>query len=105
METFTPSKAILERYADVLVNFALGRGKGIKKGEVVHLTAPEVAKPLVFELQKAILKAGGHLILNYRPSNDAEYNFDAVFFENASDHHLDFFPTNYYQGLVDQIDH
>jgi aminopeptidase len=105
MKTYTPSKAVLERYANVLVNFALGGGKGIKRGDVVHITAPEVAKPLVYELQKAVLKAGGHLILNYRPSNDKEYNFDAAFFENAAEHHLDFFPKNYYRGLVDQVDH
>ena len=104
MKPYTPSKQVIERYADVLVNFALG-GKGIQHGDVVHITAPDVAKPLVYELQKAVLNAGGHLILNYRPSNDAEYNFDAAFFENAGDHHLDFFPKDYYRGLVDQVDH
>ena len=103
--TYTPSKATLIRYADVLVNFALGGGKGIKRGDVVHMTAPEIARPIVFELQKAIIKAGGHLILNYRPNNDKEYNFDAAFFELAENHHLDFFPKNYYRGLVNQVDH
>ena len=60
---YTPSKKILERYADVLVNFALNSGKGIKKGEVVHLVAYEIAKPLYRELKISILKAGGQIIL------------------------------------------
>ena len=102
---YTPSKVVLERYADVLINFALGGGKGIKKGDVVHLTAPEVSRPLVFALQRAILRAGGHMILNYRPDSDKEYNFDAAFFEHAQEHHLDFFPQDYFRGLVDQVDH
>ena len=44
--TYTPPARILERYADVLVNFALGGGAGIKSGDVVRVAAHEVAKPL-----------------------------------------------------------
>lgn len=39
---YVPNEKILEKYADVLVNFALGGGKGVKKGEVVFLQVPEV---------------------------------------------------------------
>lgn len=105
MKAYTPSALILQRYADVLVKFALGGGKGIKRGDVVHLNAPEISKPLVYELQKAVIRAGGHLILTYRPDNDKKYNFDASFFEHAQDHHLDFLAEKYYRGLVDQVDH
>ena len=59
---FTPPKIVLEKYADVLVNFALNGGKGIKRGEVVHLVCYEAAKPLFMELKRAIYKAGGHII-------------------------------------------
>ena len=39
--TYKPSKEIIERYAHVLVNFALGGGKGIKKGDVVCINGSE----------------------------------------------------------------
>lgn len=105
MRPFTPSPLVLRRYADVLVKFALGGGAGVKKGEVVYATLPEAAKPLLPHLQRAVLEAGGHLILNYRPNDDGEYNLSAAFYEYAAEHHLDFFPHIYMKGLVDQIDH
>ena len=43
---YKPSKKVLEKYADVLVNFALGSYKGIKKGDVVRVFV-EVKLPLV----------------------------------------------------------
>ena len=45
-QPYLPSEKILKNYADVLINFALGGGKGIKKGEVVRVSASESAKPL-----------------------------------------------------------
>jgi len=36
---YVPSKKILEKYARVLVNYALNNGAGIRKGEVVRLIA------------------------------------------------------------------
>ena len=33
--SFTPSQQVLERYADVLINFALGGGEGIAVGTAV----------------------------------------------------------------------
>lgn len=102
---FTPPKIILERYADVLVNFALNGGKGIKKGEVVHLVCYEAAKPLFIELKRAIWKAGGHIISDYRPDSGDRFPFDRDFFKLAKPHQLKFFPRKYAKGLVGQIDH
>lgn len=102
---YTPPKKILKRYADVLVNFALGGGKGIKKGDVVHLVAYEVAKPLYRELKIAILKAGGHVIGDYRPDSGDRFPFDRDFFLYAKPHQLKFFPKKYVRGMVDEIDH
>ncbi len=102
---YTPPKKILERYANVLVNFALNSGKGIKKGEVVHLIAYEIAKPLYRELKIAILKAGGHVLGDYRPDSGDRFPFDRDFYEHARPHQLKFFPEKYARGLVEQVDH
>jgi len=102
---FTPPKIVLEKYADVLVNFALNSGKGIKRGEVVHLVCYEAAKPLFMELKRAIYKAGGHIIPDYRPDSGDRFPFDRMFFEAARPHQLRFFPRHYAKGLVKQSDH
>ena len=103
--SYTPPKKILERYSDVLVNFALNGGKGIKKGEVVHLVCYEAAKPLFMELKRAIIKAGGHIISDYRPDSGDRFPFDRMFFELAKPHQLEFFQRTYARGLVDEMDH
>jgi aminopeptidase len=103
--SYRPSKKVIEKYADVLVNFALGGGAGIKRGEVVYITAGECAKPLFLELRRAVWRAGGHVISNYQPSCDEESNPDADFYLNAEDHQIGFFPSKYTKGLIDQMDH
>lgn len=103
---YTPSDKILKKYADVLVNFALGGGKGIKKGDVVHLNATESAKPLFLEVRNAILRAGGHVVSNYLPDGTADRrSVTREFFELAQPHQLDWFPKNYIKGLVEDLDH
>ena len=102
---YRPSQKILEKYADVLVNFALGGGKGIKKGEVVYIVADEIAKPLFVELRKAVWKSGGHVIANYQPSTDKEFKVERDFYAIAENHQIEFFPAKYMKGLVDEIDH
>jgi aminopeptidase len=102
---YHPPQKIIDRYAHVLVNFALGGGKGIKRGDVVYLVVDEVAKPLYVALRNTILRAGGHVIGSYRPSVDDKHNPERDFFLIAENHQLEFFPATYMKGLVDTIDH
>ncbi len=102
---YKPSKIVLERYANVLVNFALGGGKGIKKGEVVMVNAPEASKPLYAEILKAIWKAGGHVIGRYHPGNEKWFKFDREFFETASPEQIEFFPSKLMRGQIEEADH
>jgi aminopeptidase len=95
----------LERYADLLVNFALGGGEGIKPGDVVQLIAPESAKPLYAELCRAVWRAGGHVLGDFRPDDDHDLNLTRDFFELGGAEQHAYFPELYYRGLMDQIDH
>lgn len=96
---------MLERYASVLVDFALGGGSGIRRGDVVRITAHESAKPLYAELAKAVWRDGGHVIGGYLPDDDDRINISRDFFELASDEQLDHFNSRYMRGLVDEMDH
>lgn len=103
---YQPSSEILRKYANALVNFAIGNGKGIKKGDVVRLTCGEFAEPLYIEIYRAIIKAGGHVIANYYPNDDRKrFSPTRDFYEFASDDQLKFFPKKYYKALVDTVDH
>lgn len=97
---YRPSQQILDNYADVLVNFALNGGKGIKKGEVVFLQVPESTKPLLLTLYKTVLKSGAHPIIQYIPDE-----LEKEFFGLANDKQLKFFPKTYLKGKIEQADH
>jgi aminopeptidase len=103
--SYTPPQDVLERYASVLVDFALGGGSGINRGDVVRITAPEGAKPFYAELAKAVWRGGGHVIGAYLPADDDRINISRDFFELASDEQLDHFNARYMRGLVDEMDH
>ena len=98
--SYQPSQEILEKYADVMVNFALWSGEGVKKGDVVLLRAWEVAKPLYIAIRRKILQAGAHVISWYTPDD-----INREFFELANEDQLEFFPKKYFKGMIDQIDH
>lgn len=98
--SYQPSEELLEKYADVMINFALNGGEGVKEGEVVQLRVSEVAKPLLVALRRAVLKAGAHPIIFYTPDDFAREHY-----ELASDEQLSFFPKKFLKGLVDEIDH
>jgi aminopeptidase len=103
--TYIPPKEILERYASVLIDFALGGGAGVQPGEVVRVAASESSKPLYAELRKAIWRAGGHVIGAYEPDDDRRANLSRDFYESTSDAQLDYFPAKYMRGLIDEMDH
>jgi aminopeptidase len=105
-QSYRPSDEILAKYAELLVKFGLQSrdGKQLKKGAVVQFTVPEVAKPLYFHLQTAILKAGYHPMGTYIPSNDAQYNFAKNVYDHANKTQLEFFADKYYKGMIDQAD-
>ena len=110
MPNFEPSKTILDRYAKVLVRFALNSGQGIKKGDVVRVSANESARPLFLAVCNAVVDAGGHVISHYSPDDEQgdkrrNESFTRYFYEQAEQHQLDFFPDKYLKGLIDQMDH
>jgi len=103
--SYTPPTEILERYARVLVDFALGGGAGIKPGDVVRVAGHESAKPLYAEVHKAIWRSGGHAISQYMPDDDESCNLRRAFFGLAGPDQLDFFPERLMRGMIDQLDH
>lgn len=103
---YVPNQKILEKYANVLVNFALNSGKGIKKGDTVLVQAGESARELYVELLKAVWKKGGNVISNYSLDTYSENdNTSKFFYQNATKEQLQFFAAKYQKGLVDEIDH
>ena len=105
-QTYRPSDEILAKYAELLVKFGLQTrdGKQLQKGSVVQFTVPEVAKPMYFHLQAAILKCGYQPLGQFLPSNDKEYNFAKNTFDNASKSQLEFYADKYYKGVIEQAD-
>lgn len=98
--SYQPSQKILQKYADLLVNFALGKKEGIAKGEVVQCLIPDVAKPLALEIQNAILKKEAHMLLRLLPTG-----FDKDYFQLATQEQLTFFPSRHLKSRADLIDH
>ena len=87
---YSPDEEILKKYAEVLVNFALNSGNGMKPGEVVQCIVPDVAKPLLMELYKTIIKSGGHPVVRMLPSG-----LDPIFYKFANNDQLTFFPKKF----------
>ena len=105
--SFTPSQQVLERYADVLVNFALGGGAGVKRGDVVRIVAHEAAKPLYVELHRAVVarrrprdRRTTCPTTTARPSTSRATSTSSPATSSSTSSR----PT-YMRGLIDQIDH
>ncbi|MEX2006949.1 MAG: aminopeptidase [Candidatus Saccharimonadales bacterium] len=100
--SYQPSPEILDKYAKVMVNFALGGGRGVKAGEVVYLQSPLSALPFYRALRKVIIDSGGLIIgsLGDDMSGAAKY-----FYKHATHEQLTAFLSKYYKGLVAQVDH
>ncbi len=97
---YTPSDEVLAKYAALLVRYALSGGKGIQKNDVVQLTVPDCAKPLLPHLLREVLQSGGQPKIHFVPTQ-----MDRVFFENAQDHQLTFFPEDYKKAEAELINH
>lgn len=94
------NKKILDNYAKVLIDFALGKGQGIKEKQVIYLQYDTEALPLALAVYKRILEKGAYPMVK-----SIDESFQKVMFENAQDHQLKFFPKKYTKTLVDTIDH
>ncbi|MGH7156576.1 MAG: aminopeptidase [Candidatus Saccharimonadales bacterium] len=99
---YQPSEEILDKYANVLVNFALGGEKGIKKDDYIYANMPLSALPLYRAIRKTIFDSGGFMIGGLVDDMDG---FGKYFYEHATPEQLKSFPRPYFKGLVDQIDH
>ncbi|MFA5024932.1 MAG: aminopeptidase [Candidatus Shapirobacteria bacterium] len=97
---YKPDQKILDNYADILINYALNNGQGIRAGEVVFLQVQEYAKPLLLALYRSVLKAKAQPIIQYIPDE-----FEKEFFSLADSSQLDFFPAHFLKGKVKQADH
>lgn len=97
---YTPDKRLLENYADILINFALNNGEGIKKNDVVYLVAQNPSLPLAKAVYRAILQSGGQPMLQVQDDD-----FRLIQLQEGGSDQLSFFPEHYYRGLADTIDH
>jgi len=97
---YQPSAEIIQKYAQVLINFALNSGKGLQKDEVVEISVPDVAKPMALALQNEVLRSGGHPLTRILPTG-----FDQDYYSLAQDHQLRFFPKKYLQSKAKLLNH
>ncbi len=97
---FEPKADILQKYADLMIRFAVNGGRGPKKGDVVQLSVPDIAKPLFLELLRAVLEVGAHPKIHFIPTLA-----DKVFFTHADNNQLIFFPEKFKKSEAELIDH
>jgi aminopeptidase len=84
----------LTKLADVLVNYSVG----VKKGQLVRLTGSPVSQPLLCELYRKVIEAGGHPMLRMAAEEMSE-----IFLKNASDEQLTYLnPVALYE--IENID-
>jgi aminopeptidase len=69
----------LEKLADVLVNYSVG----VAKDQLVRLNGPPVAQPLLVELYRRVIEAGGHPVVRMVPDEIEE-----IFYKQGSDAQL-----------------
>jgi len=105
-QSYRPSDEILAKYAELLVKFGMTdqAGKPLVKGSVVQFVVPEVAKPLYYHLQNAILKNGYNPLGVFLPCDDDQYKIEKGFYDSAKKQQLEFIPEKFNHGLVNEID-
>jgi len=79
----------LEKLADVLVRYSVG----VQKGQIVRLTGTPVSQPLIAELYRKVIEAGGHPMVRMGPEELQE-----IFLKGASDEQIKYVnPINLYE--------
>ncbi|MFH0925882.1 MAG: aminopeptidase [bacterium] len=74
----------IEKLADILVNYSTK----VKRGETILISSSDLGKPLVTEVYKKVLKAGGY------PLVDIQFEeLRPIFFNLAEEHQLTNFPV------------
>ena len=71
----------LERLADVIVNYSVG----VKKGQLVRISGPTLAAPLITEIYRKVLAAGGNPFVRLNLEE-----LEEIFYKTASDEQLQF---------------
>ena len=71
----------LEKLADVIVNYSTG----VKRGQLVRISSPSVAAPLVVELYRKVVAAGAHPMVRMSPDELSE-----IFLKTAGEEQLKF---------------
>ncbi|MFX1565805.1 MAG: aminopeptidase [Promethearchaeota archaeon] len=81
----------IARLAQLTIEYSIG----VKKGDLVGVSAPAFAEPLILELTREIMKAGGHPFTRiYLPRSQE------IFYKYAQEHQLDYINPL----LLDMID-
>jgi aminopeptidase len=71
----------LEKLADVIVNYSVG----VKPGQLVRISGPPIAHPLIVELYRKVLAAGGNPFVRCAPEELSE-----IFVKEAGEEQLKF---------------
>jgi aminopeptidase len=71
----------LTKLAEVLVNYSVG----VKPGQLVRISGPTVAEPLVVEIYREVVRAGGNPMVRMAPEEVEE-----ILYKNATEQQLDF---------------
>lgn len=83
-------KSILQKYADLLINYSVS----IQPGERVLIKAPTVAEPLVREIYREALKAGGIPVIEFEFQGQQR-----ILLENAQDVALQYVSPLYAEAM------
>src|SRR5438270_11597340 len=71
----------IEKLADVIVNYSIG----VREGQLVRISGPPVAQPLIVELYRKTVAAGGNPFVRMAPEELGE-----IFLKGGSDAQLQF---------------
>jgi len=102
---FNVTDFVLENYADTLVNFSPGKGEGLKSGQTMLVVGQTYTEPLMMRIRDKIIRAGGNFIPFINLSDTDRYWKNKMILNNGTETQLSFFPKDYFQGIVNSVDH